>query len=75
MHHVNYFSVNLGSAHMKQCIPVTDIASSLTRIELQNIRDNKKICAHNYSRTAAYFERVFFVIGRFNICWIQKQVS
>ena len=31
--------------------------SSLTRIVLYNIRDNKKICAHNYSDTAVYFER------------------
>ena len=31
--------------------------SSLTRIVLQNIRDNKKICANNYSDTAVYFER------------------
>ena len=31
--------------------------SSLTRIVLQNIRDHKKICAHNYSDTAVYFER------------------
>ena len=31
--------------------------SSLTRIVLQNIRDDKKICAHNYSDTVVYFER------------------
>ena len=31
--------------------------SSLTRIVLQNIRDDEKICAHNYSDTVVYFER------------------
>ena len=36
--------------------------SSLTRIVLYNIRDNKKICAHNYSDTAVF---VLSVLGHF----------
>ena len=39
--------------------------NSLTKIDLQNIRDNKKICAHNYSRTTGYFERFPVVLGHF----------
>ena len=30
-----------------------------------NIQENKKTCAHNYSRTAVYFERVSAVLGHF----------
>ena len=37
--------------------------NSLTRTAWQNIRDNKKICAHNYSHTAVYFERFSVVLG------------
>ena len=39
--------------------------SSLTRIALQNIQDNKKICAHNYSHTAVCFQRFSVVLGHF----------
>ena len=34
-------------------------------IALQNIWDNKKICAHNYSRTAMYFQKFSVVFGHF----------
>ena len=39
--------------------------SSLTGIALSNIRENKQICAHNYSRTAVYFERFSVILGYF----------
>ena len=39
--------------------------NSHTRLDLWNIRDNKKICAHNYSRTAVYSERFSVVLGPF----------
>ena len=60
MHHVNFFWVNLRTAYKEQCISVT--ISSLTKI-LFYIREYKKICAHNYSRTAVYFERFSVVLG------------
>ena len=53
--------------------------SSLIRIVLQNIREYKKICVHNYPRTAVYFERfsVVFEHSPKASCakhfWLQKQ--
>ena len=45
------------------------------------MRDIEKTYAHNYSRSAVYFERFSVVLGHFqrhlvpNICWLQKQIS
>ena len=38
---------------------------SPTRITLQNMREYKKICAHNHSCTTVYFERFSVVLGHF----------
>ena len=40
--------------------------SSLTRIALLNIRENKQICTYNYSSTIVYFERFYVVLGHFS---------
>ena len=39
--------------------------SSITRITIMNIRDNKTIYAHNYSCTTVYFERITVLLGHF----------
>ena len=59
---------------MGQCIWVTKDNFSHTRITLWNIRDNKKIFAHNYSRTAVYFERFSVVLGHFPKAFCAKHL-
>ena len=55
--------------------------SPLTMIALYSIWENKKIWAHDYSRTTVYFERISVVRGQFprasglNNCWSQNQFS
>ena len=43
---------------------------SLSKIALSNTQENKKICAHNYSRTAVYFERFSVDLVYINVEYI-----